>query len=345
MEKLVSVIVPIYNSSNYLHKCLDSISIQTYRNLEVLMVDDGSLDDSSEICRDYENKDSRFHYYYKENGGLGDARNFGISKSCGDFMCFIDADDWIEPDYVSYLLSGFSESVDVVCCNKMEDGTIRGRYIQQKTIDHNDLFSEYIKGNIINSCCTKLFSRKVCESVAFLKLKYSLEDMIYTVDCFPYINKMVVLEGAKYNVTVRNDSLSHSVAVYKKQSARLFSKIYVLKKVDENLYENTEDLIRNICNILIDVMESRIDFSTYNVENDVLLLYQKYKTNIKDLFSDDIVMLRTIKVIDKCFSIKKASLMYFFYSICLPGGRKMTEKKALIKKMCIQIIKGNKACI
>ena len=100
MSELVSLVVPIYNVENYLRMCLDSIEHQTYSNIEVLLINDGSLDSSGEICQEYVARDSRFRYFEKENGGLSDARNYGIDRSKWEFLTFIDSDDWIEPTYV-----------------------------------------------------------------------------------------------------------------------------------------------------------------------------------------------------------------------------------------------------
>ena len=100
---LISIIVPIYNVEKYLRMCLDSIENQTYSNLEVLLIDDGSTDDSGKICQEYVARDSRFRYIKKENGGASDARNFGIDRASGEYLSFVDSDDWLAPTYVEDL--------------------------------------------------------------------------------------------------------------------------------------------------------------------------------------------------------------------------------------------------
>lgn len=100
---LISIIVPIYNVEKYLRMCLDSIENQTYSNLEVLLIDDGSTDDSGKICQEYVARDSRFLYIKKENGGASDARNFGIDRASGEHLSFVDSDDWLAPTYVEDL--------------------------------------------------------------------------------------------------------------------------------------------------------------------------------------------------------------------------------------------------
>ena len=101
--ELVSIIVPIYNVEEYLRMCLDSIEHQTYSNIEVLLINDGSPDSSGEICQEYVARDSRFRYFEKENGGLSDARNYGIEKSNGKYLTFVDSDDWLSLTYVEDL--------------------------------------------------------------------------------------------------------------------------------------------------------------------------------------------------------------------------------------------------
>ena len=97
---LISVIVPVYNVEKYLRQCLDSIINQTYRNLEIILVDDGSTDSSGIICDEYAQIDARIKVIHKENGGLSSARNAGLDvcTSGGDFIAFVDSDDWLEPD-------------------------------------------------------------------------------------------------------------------------------------------------------------------------------------------------------------------------------------------------------
>ena len=92
----ISVIVPIYNMEKLMRKCLDSILAQTFQNYECLLIDDGSKDGSSAICDDYDAKDSRFKAYHKPNGGLSDARNFGLERAQGEYTIFFDPDDWVD---------------------------------------------------------------------------------------------------------------------------------------------------------------------------------------------------------------------------------------------------------
>ena len=96
-DKLVSIIIPVYNSQDYLQKCLDSVLCQTYKNIEVILVDDGSTDRSAAICDDFHQRDQRVKVFHRENMGASLARKFGLSVANGQFIQFVDSDDWIKP--------------------------------------------------------------------------------------------------------------------------------------------------------------------------------------------------------------------------------------------------------
>ena len=108
-HELISIIVPIYNVENYLRQCLDSIVSQTYQNFECLLINDGSSDNSADICREYIEKDSRFRYFEKENVGVSSARNLGIERSKGQYITFIDSDDWVDSEYLEVLYRALIE--------------------------------------------------------------------------------------------------------------------------------------------------------------------------------------------------------------------------------------------
>ena len=111
---LVSVIVPVYNVAPYLEQCLDSIVNQTYQNLEIILVDDGSTDESGAICDRYAEQDGRIQVVHKENGGLSSARNVGLDKMTGEWVLFVDSDDWIELNTLELLFEQKNEHAEIV---------------------------------------------------------------------------------------------------------------------------------------------------------------------------------------------------------------------------------------
>lgn len=145
---MVSLIVPIYNAAFYLKRCLDSIQNQTFQDIEVILVDDGSKDESFEICQEYSNSNPKFHLYRKENGGVAAARNYGLAKATGSYICFVDADDSVKPNHVEDLYNAINlnnadlviQGVDRVVGNHHE---IRGEYkdaFLQLPNQHKELF-------------------------------------------------------------------------------------------------------------------------------------------------------------------------------------------------------------
>ncbi len=130
-KPLVSVVIPVYNAEAYIRTCIEQILSQTYENLEIIFIDDGSKDKSRDICLEYAEKDNRIKVYTKENGGVSSARNMGIGKATGDFLLLLDSDDWLENDTVSKLVNASSEnSADVVLFEYSVD------YPQGKSVVH-----------------------------------------------------------------------------------------------------------------------------------------------------------------------------------------------------------------
>ena len=120
-EKLLSVIVPVYNVETYLPRCVDSILQQSYENMEVILVDDGSQDGSGKICDEYAARDSRVKVIHKENGGLSSARNAGLDTAAGEYLTFVDSDDWIEPDAYCPMIALLEENNAALVCGGRYD--------------------------------------------------------------------------------------------------------------------------------------------------------------------------------------------------------------------------------
>ena len=118
---MISVIVPVYNVEEYLDECLESISHQTYTDIEVILVNDGSTDGSREICERYCQQDPRFHLINQENQGQSVARNNGVAVSKGEFVTFVDSDDILRVDLLNQLMNYMSDEIDIIECDKTED--------------------------------------------------------------------------------------------------------------------------------------------------------------------------------------------------------------------------------
>ena len=202
---MISIIIPVYNVENYLNRCIDSVLSQTYKNLEIILIDDGSTDSSSKICDFYQEKDRRVIAYHKRNEGQGIARNYGIDRSKGEYIMFVDSDDWIDPRMCEKLMSlcntykrditGCAYSIDFA------DGTSKNQFsdsksgiISGKKCILNVLYQ--IEGDLGSMCC-KLFKRELFENIEFPTNK-NFEDIATTLVLFEKANKVVLLEDPKY---------------------------------------------------------------------------------------------------------------------------------------------------
>lgn len=213
LEKLISVVVPVYNVEEYLDECLDSIKKQTYKNLEVILVNDGSTDKSQEICERYCQQDPRFHLINQENRGLSAARNRGIQESTAEFITFVDSDDVIKEDMLEQLMKPMtSENIDIVECwythNEQE--------LELETKDNIGIvFRGDAKGALVSLCSdnivrlnavAKLFRRKLIIGFPFLEGLF-YEDVYGGIGILKHINKMVKINYIGYYYRVRSGSI------------------------------------------------------------------------------------------------------------------------------------------
>ena len=221
-QPLISLVVPIYNVENYLWSCLDSIVKQTYSNIEVLLVNDGSPDDSSSICQEFVAKDSRFRYIEKENGGLSDARNAGIAEAKGEFLSFVDSDDWIEPTYVEDLYrAALLNDAEVVVSNYQE-------FHQERNVYLIHLFEDYYETHYSGEELIQqlpllerkdlsfktswgiLFARRLFDTISFPKGK-TIEDTRTNYRLFAESCRSTYIHKALYNYRVGVDSISSRI--------------------------------------------------------------------------------------------------------------------------------------
>ena len=183
-EVLISVVVPVYNVEHYLKKCVDSICHQTYRNLEIILVDDGSTDCSGSLCAEFATSDSRIRVIHKSNGGLSDARNAGMELASGEWWMFVDSDDYIAPDTAeTLLLAAVENHCEIAVCNMMriyEDGKQETFYcpVTEPTIWAGEQRFETLRQP---SVCNKLFRADLFKELRFPKRKFYEDTFVYHV--------------------------------------------------------------------------------------------------------------------------------------------------------------------
>ena len=213
---LISVIVPVYKVEKYLDKCLESIVNQTYTNLEIILVDDGSPDNCPAMCDVWAEKDSRIKVIHKENDGLANARNSGIEICTGEYVMFTDSDDWIDADMVEYLYSLIVEyDAEVSRCGyytEYENGLPTG-YPEDMTVklyDYNQRIIELTTAGFAGTAWNKLYKKSVIKAHPYMKNDGCSEDIMHNYRVYKDVEKTVFCDDPKYHYLIRENSITNN---------------------------------------------------------------------------------------------------------------------------------------
>lgn len=252
----ISVIIPIYNVGEYLEQCIDSVINQTYKDLEIILVNDGSTDNCPAICDKYARIDSRIIVIHKTNGGLSDARNAGLKVATGEYIGFVDSDDYIVPDMYSILMSKIAEyGSDIVSCkfDFLMDDQIKqcpwpsmNSYIEGKVVTLQDFFTTLINGDIDCACWNKLYKKEIINE-SFKKGRIA-EDFLFLSNI------------CKKHPTSSISTTSHSLYIYRQQRNNRICNdtISVETAIIDNLNEIISD-IRSWYPKAYDIVNKRIN--------------------------------------------------------------------------------------
>lgn len=212
-QETISVIVPVYKVEPYLRKCLDSIIGQSYRNLEIVLVDDGSLDNCGAICDEYAAKDGRIKVIHKTNGGVASARNAGLAAATGKWIGWVDPDDWIERDMYQYLMEKAQQcKAEMAVCGVREffAGEVHLTTFEQECcLDRECLMGFFLSGKLHDGHCNKLYRRELLEGICFPDYRMA-EDFAVMWRLVDRCRTAVVLPELKYNYCHRPGSIVFS---------------------------------------------------------------------------------------------------------------------------------------
>lgn len=215
----VSIVVPIYNARKYLGRCMDSILQQTYTDIEVILVDDGSTDDSAMLCREYADKDARVHYIYQENAGPDYARKKGVMASTGEYLTFVDADDYVEPCMIQRLYNELmTQDCDIVCSQvkRVDDD---GKTWDAVQVPSSGIFCEsvsesmhqfFVTRYLSGSYYAKLYKRELLKDYEFVKDSLIGEDITAVLYALQKAKKVYIMPDSFYYYYWNGNSISHS---------------------------------------------------------------------------------------------------------------------------------------
>ncbi len=299
MEKLISIIVAIYNIEEYLPRCVDSILAQTYKNLEIILVDDGSADSSVNICDAYAEKDARIKVIHKKNGGLSDARNAGMDLASGEYIGFVDGDDWIDPDMyrAMYEACETNNAQLSVCRYKQitKNGIIDASTGNSVLLSKTEALEAYICGDerylIYNSVWSKLFLKELIEDMRFPVGKNS-EDIMFTTKAFCAMKQCVYLDTGYYNYVIDREGsimnqkagerrLDHEIPFWKEQIS-YFKEQGMMQLSDKAAYH----FYRRMLFYYIDFMKSE---HTRIFAGKIIEILRDDKTSIRKIYKQDYI--------------------------------------------------------
>lgn len=318
-QPIISIIIPVYNVEKYLHRCLDSVKSQSYSNIEVLLIDDGSKDKSGVICDEYVASDSRFHVYHKNNEGVSKARNTGLDHANGDWITFIDSDDFISNTYLEDLIKPILNNTEVDFVHGCgtyfangQAGSIIEKFEDEISSDTVQLFNRF-KGFV----CCKLFKRELIEHPSNGKplrfdyrIRYS-EDMVFTLEYVLNVKTYAFSSEVGYFYNRDNSSsATHSIKMSYEESLYAFKIKYNLEMLfvkerrikESDIHNRVELLATALLNILFQL--NKLPISLHEKVSKLTGEIQVKKLHIlKHLFLPSVTLLTKICLEKRKFRI------------------------------------------
>lgn len=303
MEK-ISIIIPVYNVEKYIERCLDSIVNQSYSNLEIILVDDGSTDLSGEICDSYKSKDNRIIVIHKNNEGLGYARNSGLKLATGEFIMFVDGDDCISTNHVEEMVKAvLKTSSDTclaghtkvynnkkishvnVCSGMIFFGDDVKKQILTKMVGSKPDGSDYIEMSV----CMALFSKRLIDqhNIKFHSEKeFISEDLLFNFDYYLYSQKVVVISDVGYYYYDNGGSLTTKYDPCRFLKQKNMTKEVVKRAKKLEIYDFCSERIDNT---FISIMRYCVKLEQKNSKRNYKVFFEKVKLILEDEFAKDVL--------------------------------------------------------
>lgn len=279
--ELISIIVPVYKAEKYLCECIDSILSQTYENFELILVDDGSPDNSGKICDEYAEKDKRIKVIHKENGGVSSARNMGLDNANGEYITFIDSDDVVDKQYLELMYNKLVETHSDICFCKMESfvETINDKVkndsfeiFDVSDNNKNKFIIDFFGGKYDYSSCGILYDRAIISNVRFNESIKNNEDFLFTLNCLLNCNRVSLISNVLYNYRINTSSVTKNyIKNFFEQSVAVYNEL-------DELYKNNQ--ISKKC---LDIYACRSSY--FLVNNELKYKNPNYKEKIKEIKS------------------------------------------------------------
>lgn len=264
MNDLITVIIPVFNVEKYLEKCLSSVVNQTYKNLEIILVNDGSTDRSLDICKKFEAYDKRIKIITKQNEGLSFARKTGFYSANGKYIVFVDSDDWLDLDYCEYLYNLAKKSdADIATCKYYINDDVTEENFSTVELKGKEILQSYYNYPYIKCCVwNKIYKKKILYEDFFDNDVRTTEDVIFTCKALLAAKKLVCSSESKYHYNVTNVNSTMRAHLTKKKIDDMY--LGHCKQIDfvKTAYPEDFDLntktVEKLCNALIVTYNSAI---------------------------------------------------------------------------------------
>lgn len=322
MDK-ISIIIPVYNAEDKLHRCLDSVLKQSYKDIEVIIINDGSTDGSLSICESYKSKDNRVIIIDKKNAGVSAARNSGLRIATGKYIQFVDSDDFVNENMSERLVEKIKENdSDVVICgyHRIEKNRVTDKFSKETTIseicDFKDKFSEIFKGALFNVPWNKLYKREKIKE--YFKENLCIgEDLLFNLSYFLYCDKIKIIEDCLYNYDVLNeDSLAS------KYNKELFEMELMLYKEVRKFFKKCfkSDDFRNINAVFAKeiyyFLKKLVVLSDENKESKLKKIkYCEENKYVKEAINNIAIDDKLIKIVCLLMKLKSERSIYLFFKV------------------------------
>jgi glycosyltransferase involved in cell wall biosynthesis len=332
-KPLISVIIPIYNVEQYLKTCIDSVLAQSYENLEIILVDDGSQDSCGAICDEYANLDSRIIVIHKKNGGLSDARNKGIDICHGEYISFIDSDDFVSKYFIELLYNAAEETNSDIASYSWPVNFVDGQesnitFTEElkspkiKVLDKKEALKQILYQKIPNGAQHRLYKKKILKDIRF-PYGYLFEDVATVYKTFILANKIVLVSERAYAYRVRPDSIVRM---------RFSEKKLVSIPISKTLYGDIvsfDDSLRNAVSARAFSINFQVFLQVDRTDtNNMILLWNEIKKYNKNVLSDNDPYLRKKNKCAAIISLCGMRMSHCIGRMALVRSRKFIENNS-----------------
>lgn len=313
LKKKVSVIIPVYNCSKYIEKCIESILFQTYSNIEVIVVNDGSTDDIISKLAKYSSKVSIIS---KENGGVSSARNAGILSAQGEYIMFVDGDDWIDSNMIQTMIESFTKENQIVHCGLVKESS---QFVNQmnisnekKVLNKKEVFNIMINNYLLSQPVCQLIPKKIIKEMFNTSINIG-EDFLFNCHLYSNIDEIIYLPECFYHYRLVNDSAVHSLTFPKiekkcEDMIIVYCKLYDFAKIWKISDQSTISQIS--CRIIKELNMKLLQvFQSSNInKTQKKQLINKYSIKIKEKNIRNFILAK---------DLFKQNKIYFIPFICL----------------------------